>query len=42
LNLFYSQRNFSLDDLVSYFLAKDNLAKEGKKVKEMNRVMEAF
>jgi hypothetical protein len=40
LTLLDAQNKFTLDDLVSCFVATDNMAKEGKKVKELNRVME--
>ena len=37
LQILSAQGNLSPDDLVSYFVANENLAKQGKKIKEMNR-----
>jgi predicted choloylglycine hydrolase len=41
LTLLDAQSNYTLDDLVSYFVATENSAKEGKRVKELNRVLDA-
>ena len=39
LQLLDARNNLSPDDLMSYFTATESMALEGKKVKEMNRVV---
>ena len=39
LQLLDAQHHFTPDDLVSYFTATEDMANEGKKVKEMNRAI---